>query len=32
MYRATTDIREVREYISASPVVAFDFETAPDAA
>ncbi len=30
MYRAVTDIGEVRKYLSGAAVVAFDFETAPD--
>jgi len=32
MYRAVTDIGEVRKYLSQAPVIAFDFETAPDEA
>ncbi len=32
MYRAVTDIGEVRKYLSGAAVVAFDFETAPDEA
>ena len=30
MYRAVTNIGEVREYLSAASAAAFDFETAPD--
>ncbi len=30
MYRAVTDIGEVRRYLSGASVVGFDFETAPD--
>ncbi len=29
MYRTVTDLREVREYLSGQPLVAFDIETAP---
>lgn len=30
MYKTTTDIGGVRKHLSDSPVIAFDFETAPD--
>jgi DNA polymerase-1 len=30
MYRAVTEAGEVRKYLSRTPVIAFDFETAPD--
>jgi len=30
MYRAITDIGEVRRYLSGSPIISFDFETASD--
>jgi len=30
MYRLVTEIGEVREYLSGSPAIAFDLETAPD--
>ena len=30
MYRTVTDAGGVREYLSGSPTIAFDFETAPD--
>lgn len=31
MYRPMTDVAEVREYLGGASVIAFDFETAPDA-
>ena len=30
MYRLVTDVGEVRVYLSGTPLIAFDFETAPD--
>jgi len=30
MYRLVTDVGEVRVYLSGAPLIAFDFETAPD--
>ncbi len=30
MYKPVTDSGEVRNYLSAAPAVALDFETAPD--
>jgi len=30
MYRVVTEVGEVRKYLSGSPIVSFDFETAPD--
>ena len=30
MYRCVTDIKEIKRYLSDEPIIAFDFETAPD--